>query len=105
MVQLLPAGEREDYQEAEGGRSVKLASNPSPISYCSSACSCYDLRSVTKNALADPANQRYVRLDDELGKAVGVKNPGPGEKITREEVIKRLRAGVAWSVSIGGQVK
>jgi translation initiation factor 2D len=60
---------------------------------------------ITKNALADPANQRYVRLDDELGKAVGVKNPGPGEKITREEVIKRLRAGVAWSVSIGGQVK
>jgi len=44
-------------------------------------------------------------LDDELGRACGVKNPAPGTKMARDEVMRKLRAGVAWSVSVGGVIK
>ncbi len=60
---------------------------------------------IAQNGLADPTNQRFIRLNDELAKAVGMKGAAASEKMTREEVVKRLRAGVSWSVSIGGQIK
>jgi hypothetical protein len=45
-----------------------------------------------------------ILLDEMLAKAIGVK-PGAESRLVREEVIKRLRAGVAWSVSIDGVIK
>lgn len=36
---------------------------------------------------------------------MGVKKPAPGESLARDEVIKRLRAGVSWHVSVGGVIK
>lgn len=59
---------------------------------------------VTKHSLVSP-DHRHIILDDDLARAVGVKNPRPGEALSREETLRRLRAGVAWSVSIGGVVR
>jgi translation initiation factor 2D len=60
---------------------------------------------IAQHALTDPANPRMVLLDAELGRAVGVKRPAPGEKMARDEVIKGLKANVAWNVSVGGVIK
>lgn len=59
---------------------------------------------IAKHRLVQP-DHRNILLDEQLGPAVGVKKSHPGETIPREEALKRLRAGVAWSVSIGGVVK
>lgn len=59
---------------------------------------------ITAHSLLQ-ADHRIVLLDDELGRAVGVKKPQPGEKMNREEVLKKLKASVNWVVSVGGVVK
>ncbi|WVQ79675.1 hypothetical protein IAT38_001775 [Cryptococcus sp. DSM 104549] len=60
---------------------------------------------ITSHSLLHPTNHRFVLLDDELGRAVGVKKPEPGEKMARDDVLAKLRGGVSWSVSIGGAIK
>lgn len=60
---------------------------------------------VVKHNLVDPRDPRSLLLDDELGRACGIKKPAPGEKLAREEVMKKLKAGVAWSVSIDGVIR
>ncbi|WVW84182.1 hypothetical protein I302_106212 [Kwoniella bestiolae CBS 10118] len=60
---------------------------------------------LTKHSLIHPSDHRYVLLDDELGRAVGIKKPEPGEKMARDEVMRKLKAGVSWSVSLGGVIK
>ena len=55
--------------------------------------------------LVNPSDRRLVLLDEALGKAVGLRNPSPTDSLTREEILRRLKAGVAWSVSIDGVVK
>lgn len=61
---------------------------------------------ITKHKLQDPSNPRFIRLDDDLAKALGVKKGmGGEERLQKDEILKTLRNGVAWSVSIGGQVK
>lgn len=60
---------------------------------------------IAKNRLPDPTNQRFVRLDGLLAKAVNAESGNGQDRMAKEEVVKRLKAGVAWSVSIGGQVK
>ena len=59
---------------------------------------------ISKHSLVNTQDYRTIFLDEELGRAAGVKNP-VGERMAREEVLKRLRAGVAWSVSIDGVLK
>ena len=59
---------------------------------------------LVKRKLVDDRDHRLVKLDDELGRAVGAKNP-TGQVMARDEVLRRLRAGVTWSVSIGGTVR
>jgi translation initiation factor 2D len=46
-----------------------------------------------------------IMLDEELGRAVGIKRLSGGETMPRDEVLKKLRAGVNWSVSVGGVIK
>jgi translation initiation factor 2D len=60
---------------------------------------------VTKNNLISPNDHRQVLLDAELGRAMGVKNPEAGQSMPRDEILRKLRAGVAWSVSINGQIR
>ena len=60
---------------------------------------------LTRHSLVDPQNHRMVNLDEELGKAVGIKRPAPGQQLPRDEVFSKLRATVAWLVSVGGVVK
>ncbi|KAK6909750.1 translation initiation factor 2D [Kwoniella mangroviensis CBS 10435] len=60
---------------------------------------------LTKHSLIHPSDHRYVLLDDELGRAVGIKPPEPGDKMARDEVMKKLKSGVSWSVSLGGVIK
>ncbi|WVQ77838.1 hypothetical protein IAR50_007533 [Cryptococcus sp. DSM 104548] len=60
---------------------------------------------ITKHNLLIPNNHRLVFLDEELGKAVAVKKPEPGQKMARDDVIAKLRNGVSWAVSIGGVIK
>lgn len=57
---------------------------------------------VHKNSLEDKEQRRVVELDKPLAAAVGAK---AGQVLVRDEVVRRLRAGVAWSVSVGGSVK
>ncbi|WVO15234.1 hypothetical protein L204_102883 [Cryptococcus depauperatus] len=59
---------------------------------------------VTYN-LIDENDHRFVLLDTELGKAVGVKKPGPGQRMARDEILNKLRNNVSWSVSINGTLK
>jgi translation initiation factor 2D len=60
---------------------------------------------ITKHNLVVPNDHRNVLLDAELGRAMGVKKPEPGQTMTRDDILKKLRAGVAWSVSINGQIR
>lgn len=60
---------------------------------------------ISSHSLVHPSERRFILLDDELGLAVGVKRPDPGQTMPRDEVMRKLRAGVAWSVSVGGVVK
>jgi hypothetical protein len=60
---------------------------------------------ATKHHLTDRAEPRYLLLDEELGRACGVKKPVPGTKMSRDETMGKLRNGVVWSVSVGGVVK
>ncbi len=60
---------------------------------------------ILKHNLVDPKEHRFVLLDEELGRAVGIKKPQVGERMAREEVLRKLRAGVTWSVSVGGLLK
>ncbi|WWC94546.1 hypothetical protein V866_001392 [Kwoniella sp. B9012] len=60
---------------------------------------------LTKHSLIHPSDHRYVLLDDELGRAVGIKRPEPGDKMARDEVMKKLKSGASWSVSLGGVIK
>lgn len=57
---------------------------------------------VEKNGLEDKEQRRVVELDKRLAQAVGGK---VGQFLVRDEVVRRLRANVAWSVSVGGVVK
>jgi translation initiation factor 2D len=58
-----------------------------------------------KHSLIDRAEPRYLLLDEELGRACGIKKPEKGQRMSRDEIMKKLRAGVVWSVSIGGVLK
>lgn len=60
---------------------------------------------ATTHNLTDRAEPRYLLLDEELGRACGVKKPVPGTKMSRDEILGKLRGGVVWSTSIGGVVK
>ncbi|ORX35611.1 hypothetical protein BD324DRAFT_642848 [Kockovaella imperatae] len=60
---------------------------------------------VNRNSLSDPSDRRMIVLDDSLAKAIGVKMGSSESRLVREEVIRRLRSGVSWSVSIDGVVK
>lgn len=46
-----------------------------------------------------------VTLDNELGRAIGLKQIYPGQQMARDELFNKLRAGVSWLVSVGGVVK
>ena len=46
-----------------------------------------------------------VRIDDLLAPAVGIKKVELGTQLVREEILRRFRAGVNWSVVIDGVVK
>ena len=59
-------------------------------------------RYITTNSLPDPRNQRMIRMDETLADAVKARGV---DKLSREEILLRLKAGVSWSVSINGQVK
>ncbi|KAK8864673.1 hypothetical protein IAR55_001924 [Kwoniella newhampshirensis] len=59
---------------------------------------------ITSHSLLQ-SDHRTVLLDDEMGRAVGVKKPQPGEKMNREEILKKLRNSVSWVISVGGTVK
>ncbi|WWC89007.1 uncharacterized protein L201_003924 [Kwoniella dendrophila CBS 6074] len=60
---------------------------------------------LAKHSLIHPTDHRYVLLDEELGRAVGVKKPEPGQKMSRDEVMKKLKSGISWSVVLDGVVK
>lgn len=61
---------------------------------------------ITTHRLTDPGNPRFIHPDDHLAKALGIKlGSGGEERLQKDEILKRLKSGVAWSVSIGGQVK
>lgn len=60
---------------------------------------------ITSHNLLHPTNHRFILLDDELGRAVGIKKPEAGEKMARDEIINKLKNGVSWVVSIGGTIK
>nr|XP_018262747.1 translation initiation factor 2D [Kwoniella dejecticola CBS 10117]OBR84905.1 translation initiation factor 2D [Kwoniella dejecticola CBS 10117] len=60
---------------------------------------------LAKNNLVLPNDHRYILLDDELGRAVGLKKPEPGQKMARDEIMKKLKSGVSWNVSLGGVIK
>jgi len=60
---------------------------------------------VAKHKLFDRSEPRYLTLDEELGRACGVKKPEPGQRMSRDEIMKKLRGGVVWQVSIGGVIK
>ncbi|XAO21936.1 hypothetical protein I312_100693 [Cryptococcus bacillisporus CA1280] len=60
---------------------------------------------ITSHNLLDPANHKFILLDDELGRAVGIKKPEAGEKMARDEILNKLKNGVSWVVSIGGTIK
>jgi translation initiation factor 2D len=57
---------------------------------------------LEKNRLVDASDRRIVKLNKVLASAVKAKD---GDKLHRDEVVRRLRAGVVWSVSVGGVVK
>ncbi|OCF31922.1 translation initiation factor 2D [Kwoniella heveanensis BCC8398] len=59
---------------------------------------------VTKNKLILP-DHRSIVLDEELGRAVGIKKPEPGMAMARDRVLAKLKASVNWSVSVGGVMK
>ncbi|WVF71168.1 hypothetical protein IAT40_005966 [Kwoniella sp. CBS 6097] len=59
---------------------------------------------LTKNKLILP-DHRSVLLDEELGRAVGIKRPEPGMTMARDQVLAKLKASVNWSVSVGGVMK
>ena len=59
-------------------------------------------RYITQHNLPDPRNQRMVLLDETLADAVKARGI---DKLSREELLVRLRSGVSWSVSINGVVK
>jgi len=52
-----------------------------------------------------PSEPRFILLDEELGRAVGVKRPDPGQTMARDEIMRILLAGVSWSTTIGGAIK
>lgn len=60
---------------------------------------------ITSHNLLDPTNHKFILLDDELGRAVGIKKPEAGEKMARDEILNKLKNGVSWVVSIGGTIK
>ena len=60
---------------------------------------------ATTHNLTSRAEPRYYLLDEELGRACGVKKPVPGTKMSKDEILGKLRGGVVWSVSVGGVVK
>ncbi|OXG29680.1 translation initiation factor 2D [Cryptococcus neoformans Ze90-1] len=60
---------------------------------------------ITSHNLLHPTNHRFILLDGELGRAVGIKKPEVGEKMARDEIFSKLKNGVSWVVSIGGTIK
>lgn len=60
---------------------------------------------ITSHNLPDPTNYKFILLDDELGRAVGIKKPEAGAKMARDEILNKLKNGVSWVVSIGGTIK
>ncbi|WWC69900.1 uncharacterized protein I206_103843 [Kwoniella pini CBS 10737] len=60
---------------------------------------------LVKNNLIIPNDHRFVFLDDELGRAVGIKKLEIGEKMTRDEILKKLKNGVSWNVNLDGVIK
>lgn len=59
-------------------------------------------RYIMQHNLPDPRNQRIIMLDETLADAVKARSV---DKLSREELLVRLRSGVSWSVSINGVVK
>lgn len=60
---------------------------------------------ISKHNLVNSKDHRLILLDDELGRAVGIKRLQGGETMARDEILRKLRAGVTWSVSVGGIMK
>lgn len=57
---------------------------------------------IASHNLPDPRNQRMVRLDETLADAVKTRGI---DKLSREDILSRLRSGVTWNVSINSVVK
>lgn len=58
---------------------------------------------MTKHGLVG-RDFRTITIDEPLAAALG-KSMNPGDKVNRDEILRRLRNGVGWSVSVGGVVK
>jgi translation initiation factor 2D len=84
-----------------GEKLMNSKTKLNPPSLLKSALDAY----ATKHHLFDRAEPRYLLLDEELGRACGVKKPEKGQKMSREEIMKKLRAGVVWQVSVNGVIK
>lgn len=79
-------------------------SRKSSLNPTSSLKSTFDAYLV-KHSLVDSKNHRMVNLNEELGRAVGIKRLEMGHQMPRDEMFNKLRANVAWLVSVGGVVK
>ena len=60
---------------------------------------------IAKHNLVHSTDRRFIKLDEVLGQAIRGKDPSPPEKLAREEILSRLRAGVTWSVSVDGVIR
>lgn len=58
---------------------------------------------VTKHNLVG-RDFKTITIDEPLAAALG-KSMSPGDKVNRDEILRRLRNGGGWSVSVGGVVK
>jgi translation initiation factor 2D len=92
---------RDEEYEIEGERLTLSKTKNHPPTLIKSLLEQY---AITQN-LTSRAEPRYYLLDEELGRACGVKKPLPGTKMSKDEILGKLRGGVVWSVSVGGVVK
>lgn len=57
---------------------------------------------ITARKLVHPSDHGVLLLDGEMGAAVGIKRPEPGQTMPRDEVMRKLRAGVQWLTAVDG---
>ncbi|KAL7422036.1 hypothetical protein Q5752_003809 [Cryptotrichosporon argae] len=59
---------------------------------------------LARHGLVVPTDHRHVQLDPVLAAAIGLKKDAPAV-LSRDDVLLRLRARVAWATSVNGQVR